>query len=101
MTLNTVDSGQPLRGFRNDDGYGEAHRKQSGKSLNSCPAPSRKTFRFPFDPNHLFIPAVPLLRGAARDRHERGAGCGGRGSVVARESAWASDGVAYGEVVWS
>src|ERR1700749_2881574 len=44
-----------------------------------CPVPKRKIFLFPFDPNHRLIPAVPSHKGAARDRHERGTGCGGRG----------------------
>ena len=53
-------------------------------------------------------------RGAFRDRHERGEGSGGRGSVVARERAGRADeacerstgvptngAVAYGKAVWS
>jgi hypothetical protein len=43
------------------------------------PVLSVKIFPFPSEPNHLHIfrHLVPH-RGAARDRHERGAGCGGR-----------------------
>jgi hypothetical protein len=65
--------------------------------------------------NSFITRAVPPERGAYRDRHERGAGCGGRGGVG---RAWRSQGgffepvsdaaarrtndaSAYGEVVWS
>src|SRR5207249_5064536 len=47
----------------------------------ACPAPFAKIFPFRPDPNQMHIQTVPSLRGAARDRHGRGAGCGGRGSV--------------------
>jgi len=40
--------------------------------------------------------AVPSHRGAARDRHGRGAGCGGRGLRT-----WRERDLADGEVVWS
>src|SRR6266404_8592576 len=45
-----------------------------------CQAPFAKIFLFSSDPNqftdsHCLVPT----RGAYRDRHERGAGCGGRG----------------------
>jgi hypothetical protein len=34
-------------------------------------------------PNHFYIPGHPVpLRGAFRERHERGAGCGGRGGAL-------------------
>jgi hypothetical protein len=51
--------------------------------------------------------------GAARDRHGRGAGCGGRGNVARAlalqggfavsdsEARWTNDVAADGEVVWS
>jgi hypothetical protein len=39
-------------------------------------------------------PAVPPLRGAFRDRHKSGVGCGGRGSTLTNDAA------ADGEVVW-
>jgi enoyl-CoA hydratase/carnithine racemase len=42
------------------------------------------------------ISAVPSHRGAARDRHGRGAGCGGRRRRQRRERL-----LADGEVVWS
>ncbi len=47
------------------------------------PVPFAKIYRFARTPNHLYIPRrlVPL-RGAARDRHGRGAGCGGRGCAL-------------------
>src|ERR1700689_4580855 len=41
-------------------------------------------------------PAVPSHRGAVRDRHGRGAGCGGREGRI-DERAFLTD----GEVVWS
>src|SRR5437667_12779880 len=46
-----------------------------------CPAPFAKRFCFRPDPNQMHIQAVLSHRGAARDRHGRGAGCGGRESV--------------------
>jgi hypothetical protein len=47
------------------------------------PVPSAKIFRFTRRANHLykFAPSHPT-RGAYHDRHERGVGCGGRGSVL-------------------
>src|SRR5260370_5216601 len=44
----------------------------------SCPAPFAKIFSFAPDPNQLHIRPVLSHSGAYRDRHERGAGCGGR-----------------------
>src|SRR5713226_5478388 len=48
-----------------------------------CPAPFAKIFRFTRRANHLykFAPSHPT-RGAYHDRHGRGVGCGGRGSVL-------------------
>src|SRR6266581_238986 len=47
------------------------------------PAPFAKIFRFTRRANHLykFAPSHPT-RGAYHDRHGRGEGCGGRGSVL-------------------
>src|SRR6266403_2116074 len=61
-----------------------------------CQAPFAKIFLFAPDPNqftdsHCLVPT----RGAYRDRHERGAGCGGRGSARDERGL-----LAYGEVVW-
>ena len=42
----------------------------------------RKYFASPFGRNRSINSAVPPHRGAYRDRHGRGAGCGGRGSVL-------------------
>jgi hypothetical protein len=53
----------------------------TGKSIKSCPAPFAKIFSFAPDPNQMHIQDVLSHRGAYRDRHGRGAGCGGRGSV--------------------
>src|SRR5258705_4722249 len=46
-------------------------------------------------PNRL----VPL-GGAYRDRHGRGAGCGGRGSIRRANASRTYDAEAYGQVVW-
>ena len=47
----------------------------------------RARFRFPPTPNQWLRVARPVpARGAYRDRHERGAGCGGRESVGAQEA---------------
>src|SRR6266850_1289366 len=55
---------------------------KSVRPLKSCPAPLAKIFRFAADPNPFTESCRPVpTRGAARDRHRRGAGCGGRGSV--------------------
>src|SRR5437763_2630497 len=43
-----------------------------------CPLPFAKIFPFLSKANHFISRAVSLLKGAYRDRHERGAGCGGR-----------------------
>ena len=49
---------------------------------NRCPALFENIFCFSEDPNHLYIHSGPsTLRGAYRDRHGRGAECGGRGGV--------------------
>jgi hypothetical protein len=62
--------------------HGLIHRacgNPTGKSPKTCPAPLLKIFRFSVCANHLHIRRRPVPhRGAARDRHERGAGCGGR-----------------------
>jgi len=42
-------------------------------------SPQLKIFRFAINPNQIHICAVLSHRGAARDRHGRGAGCDGRG----------------------
>ena len=43
-----------------------------------CPLPFAKIFPFLSKANHFISRAVSLLKGAYRDRHGRGAGCGGR-----------------------
>jgi hypothetical protein len=49
----------------------------------ACPALFAKIFLFFRNPNHRYIPAVPSpLGGATRDRHGRGAGCGGGGCAL-------------------
>ena len=60
----------------------------SGKSVvapKTCPALAKKIFRFRRRANQFYqlAPSRPA-RGAYRDRHERGMGCGGRGSVGAQ-----------------
>jgi hypothetical protein len=58
-----------------------------GQIKKSCPALPKKIFLFSFDPNHPHIDAVSPHRGAYRDRHGRGMGCGGRGSVGAKRQS--------------
>ena len=50
---------------------------------STSPVPFAKIFRFTRRANHLykFVPSHPT-RGAYHDRHGRGEGCGGRGSVL-------------------
>jgi len=87
---------------------------QTAVGKNQCPALIRKIFRLTRRANHLYrFACLASLRGAARDRHGRGAGCGGRGSVGAQRRLQGgfpvSDlparrrtmQVADGEVVWS
>ena len=45
----------------------------------ACPAPFAKIFRFGPDPNHFYIDHRPVPREGRCARHQRGAGCGGRG----------------------
>ncbi len=106
--------------------YSAQSQEPTGKSsdllpavIRACPAPFRKIFRFYRKSTQAYVGArlIPA-RGAARDRHERGVGCGGRGGVVRRTTPvrlrqgfggrvprsversgeWL---VAYGEAVWS
>jgi hypothetical protein len=56
-----------------------ANQKRVGQL--GCPALIRKIFRFPRRANHLYKSARLVPRGAARDRHGRGARRGGRGSI--------------------
>jgi hypothetical protein len=55
---------------------------RTGKSLHLGPPHPEKIFRFPCRANQLYplAPSRPIKRGVGH-RHERGAGCGGRGSV--------------------
>jgi hypothetical protein len=57
----------------------------TGKSPKTCPAPIEKIFRLPRRGKSVAYlrPSHPI-RGAGRDRHERGLRCGGRGSVGAK-----------------
>jgi hypothetical protein len=56
---------------------------ETNQSDLGSPVPFAKIFRFTRRANHLykFAPSHPT-RGAYHDRHERGVGCGGRGSVL-------------------
>jgi hypothetical protein len=87
----------------------------TGKSVNPVQPPLQKYSASRFTQIKSISPAVPSHRGAARDRHERGAGCGGRGSVGRVRGSqgrlsWARERTkrartngadADGEVVWS
>src|SRR6266404_2606266 len=48
----------------------------------------------------LGLPPSRPTRGAIARRHERGAGCGGRGSVRRANASRTNDADAYGQVVW-
>src|SRR6266404_8278269 len=65
----------------------------------SCQAPKSKIFPFAFYPNQFTDSRRPAHRGACA-RHERGAGCGGRGSVRRANASRTNDADAYGQVVW-
>jgi hypothetical protein len=47
----------------------------------ACPDPAEKIFPFSAEANQSHLRNRLTHRGADRDRHERGLGCGGRGSV--------------------
>ena len=50
----------------------------------SCPAPFAKIYSFSLPPNHSHNPRRLVPERGDRDRHERGTGCGGRGSARAQ-----------------
>src|SRR5258708_12590300 len=58
----------------------------TGKSLrvfrNGCPAPFAKIFCFASDPNQFTDLRRPVPEEGRCARHQRGAGCGGRGSAL-------------------
>jgi hypothetical protein len=60
----------------------EPNDRLTGKSTRlaayPCPVPSAKIFPFQLGPNQQYIHGRPVPRGAFRDRHGCGAGCGGR-----------------------
>jgi hypothetical protein len=56
----------------------------TGKSANSCPAPLAKIFSFTPDPNQFTESHRPVPQRGVAQRHQRGAGCGGRGSARRR-----------------
>ena len=72
----------------------------SGKSASprafACPALPRKIFRFFRNANQRYTPDHPVPEEGRCARHQRGAGCGGRGGCR-KTSAPEAD----GEVVWS
>jgi hypothetical protein len=60
--------------FRSDRRMTEERARRANHWF-ACPVPFAKIFWFTFDPNHLFIFAIPAQYGGAfRDRHERRAG---------------------------
>jgi hypothetical protein len=66
----------------------EANRRHSGLFLKF------RKFRLPADPNQFTDSPCPVPQRGVAQRHQRGAGCGGRGS------AFDEGAEAYGEVVW-
>ena len=61
-------------------------RRRSARRANhfvrratACPAPSEKIFWFSETANQFYISAIPPHTEGVAQRHERGAGCGGRG----------------------
>src|SRR5204863_1171444 len=61
----------------------------------SCQAPFAKIFLFSPDPNQFTDSHCPVPTEGRCARHQRGAGCGGRGSARDERGL-----LAYGEVVW-
>jgi hypothetical protein len=69
----------------------------TGKSVNSCPAPPEKIFRFARRANHLYnlAPSRPTQRGVSRSSQTLG------GDAVDADARWTSDATADGKAVWS
>jgi hypothetical protein len=96
-----------------DQGEFPARRANHLRALNPVQPLREKYSASFFTQITCLIPAIPPERGAFRDRHERGLGCGGRDSVgreevvagrVSRERQPArrrTAQVADGEIVWS
>jgi len=57
-----------------------ANQSGSQKSVKQIISEIRK-FRLPADPNHFYIHHCPVPQRGVGQRHQRGAGCGGRGSA--------------------
>src|ERR1700722_12633650 len=55
--------------------------RQTRWAFLACPALAEKIFWFSEVANHWHNLRIPSHRGAVRDRHGRGMGCGGRGSA--------------------
>jgi len=63
-------------------GRGQGRYAQNSPAGKSVSSPDAKNISLhSLVETALWIPTVSSHRGAYRDRHERGAGCGGRGSV--------------------
>jgi hypothetical protein len=83
--LNFFNEEKPPSGRRSPP-FGLARNGEfieTNQSDLGSPVPFAKIFRFTRRANHLykFAPSHPT-RGAYHDRHGRGVGCGGRGSVL-------------------
>ena len=80
------DSGFDAFASPRNDGGCICASPSPARRRSPLPLPSASDFQKSFltpDPNHLYIPRHPVpLRGAFRERHGRGAGCGGRGGAL-------------------
>src|SRR6476620_9474471 len=61
----------------------QANQLGSQKSVKQIISEFQK-FRLPADPNHFYIPHCPVPQRGVGQRHQRGAGCGGRGRCQRR-----------------
>ena len=76
--------------------YGRHHpprsapRRPTGKSIRLrifvCPVPFSKIFRFRRRANQIYNSRRPVPQRGVAQRHERGAGCGGRGCAFGRRA---------------
>src|SRR5258707_9930649 len=85
---------------KSNRGIWAAANQPDGQITKSLSSPSGKNSSLlPSGKSALGLPPSRPTRGAIARRHERGAGCGGRGSVRRANASRTNDADAYGQVV--
>src|SRR5258705_11152248 len=85
---------------KSNPGIWAAANQPDGQITKSLSSPSGKNSSLlPSGKSALGLPPSCPTRGAIARRHERGAGCGGRGSVRRAIASRTNDAEAYGQVV--